>query len=185
MFPHSNFLRNWNYFFPTKRQVVINPNPKVEKARLYISINRIIFQLQFDLFQHFRNEMAGRRCCFLPVRSNFAHSAGRGLELRHIRLISSIRQSRLSLAASKTLTSSRRLNGDDATLKSSAASTSSSSAAPASSKSGSSPPGVPVGEKVNYDRNFITALRAMQDFVLKPGQYFLSTFTTDFAMCIV
>jgi hypothetical protein len=27
----------------------------------------------------------------------------------------------------------------------------------------------PIGEKVSYDRNFITALRAMQDFLLKPG----------------
>jgi len=27
----------------------------------------------------------------------------------------------------------------------------------------------PTGEKVSYDRNFITALRAMQDFLLKPG----------------
>ncbi len=28
----------------------------------------------------------------------------------------------------------------------------------------------PTGEKVTYDRNFITALRAMQDFLLKPGK---------------
>ena len=28
----------------------------------------------------------------------------------------------------------------------------------------------PGGEKVNYDRNFITAVRAMEDFLLKPGK---------------
>lgn len=134
---------------------------------MYISFNCIILSYSLNIHFSIFNMAAGRSSCFIPVCNNFALTSGRSLELRHIRLISCIRQSRLSLAASKALTSSRRLIGDDSISKSSTQSPPSAASESASSQSTTSTEH--GGEKVSYDRNFITALRAMQDFLLKPG----------------
>jgi hypothetical protein len=53
------------------------------------------------------------------------------------------------------------LNSDDASLKN--------PPSPGVKPEGSKSQTEPFGEKISYDRNFITAMRAMQDFLLKPG----------------
>jgi hypothetical protein len=75
--------------------------------------------------------------------------------------IASLSLDRLLLASSKPVSTQRRLNSDDASLKN--------PPSPEVKPEGSKSPTEPFGEKISYDRNFITAMRAMQDFLLKPG----------------
>ena len=111
--------------------------------------------------------MAGRRC-LMRVCINLTHL--RGLERRQVRLISCFKTSQIVARCSdKAVTLSRRFSSDDVTNPSGfpkRLGQFNSEVEMAKHQNSSAEPG---GEKVSYDRNFITALRAMQDFMLKPG----------------
>ena len=107
--------------------------------------------------------MTGRRC-LMPICINLTHL--RGFELRHVRLISCFKTSQIIAGCSDTVvTLSRRFNSDDVKNPHRRLGQFNSETESAKQQTSSVEP----GEKVSYDRNFITALRAMQDFLLKPG----------------
>ena len=130
--------------------------------------------------------MAGRRC-FIPVCS-ITHCGGggsggvRGLELRTIRLLSCFRNidKRLEITSNcvdifgpKTIVYNpnigRYMSNDASDKNPPAQSMFGLSGEDRNAETKSAGPSEPGGEKVNYDRNFITGIRAMQDFLLKPG----------------
>ena len=141
--------------------------------------------------------MAGRRC-FIPVCSITQCSGGtgvrgsltqcgggvRGLELRTVRLLSCFRNidKRLVITSKcvdiftvgpKTIVYNpnicRYISSDASDKNPPAQSMFGLSGEDRNSDTKRAGPSEPGGEKVNYDRNFITAIRAMQDFLLKPG----------------